>query len=175
MTALVRAELLKLRSTRLLLVLLLATLGMVALTIAVGLLLFIACLNVGNLLLLRASSRARELSVRRALGATYVDIAQQLLVEAGAVAVLAGAVGFVLAELLLRVLVSLAPPGIPRLDDIQFSRAPVATAIGISSPVRIAPWKPCRTIRATPAIKAARKAASQKPERVAASARRRAA
>ena len=34
---------------------------------------------------------------------------------------------------LLRVLVSLAPPGIPRLDDIQFSRAPVATAIGISS------------------------------------------
>ncbi|MGH7619563.1 MAG: ADOP family duplicated permease [Gemmatimonadaceae bacterium] len=105
---------------------------LVVLTIAVALLLFIACLNVGNLLLLRASSRARELSVRRALGATYADIAQQLVVEAAAVAVIAGAAGFALAEMLMRVFVASAPPGVPRLDDVEFNGAPVATAIGIS-------------------------------------------
>jgi predicted permease len=103
------------------------------LTIAVALLLLIACLNVGNLLLLRASSRAREISVRRALGAAYGDIVRQLFVEAVALASLGGALGFVVAIGLLRALVVLAPSNLPRLDDVQLSGAPIALAIGISS------------------------------------------
>ncbi|HEY9226994.1 MAG TPA: FtsX-like permease family protein, partial [Gemmatimonadaceae bacterium] len=106
---------------------------LVVLTIAVGLLLLIACLNVGNLLLLRASSRAREFGVRRALGAHDADIARQLLVEAAIVAVVAGTLGFMLAAGLLRLLVWVAPPGLPRLDDIELSGAPVIAALGISS------------------------------------------
>src|SRR5439155_15132913 len=65
----------------------------VALTAAVALLLLIACVNVGNLMLVRAAARARELSIRRAIGASYGDVVRQLLVEAGMLAVAGGALG----------------------------------------------------------------------------------
>jgi predicted permease len=103
------------------------------LTAAVGLLLLIACLNVGNLLLLRASGRAREIAVRRALGASYGDIVRQLLVEAAALAITGGVLGFALAVGLLRALVLVAPRHLPRLDDVQLSGAPLFAAIGISA------------------------------------------
>jgi predicted permease len=100
---------------------------------AVAVLLLIACLNVGNLLLLRASGRTREIAVRRALGASFADIARQLFVEAVALAAAGGALGFGLAFLLLRLLVRLAPTNLPRLDSIQLSGAPLETAIAIST------------------------------------------
>ncbi|MGH7618412.1 MAG: ABC transporter permease [Gemmatimonadaceae bacterium] len=103
------------------------------LTAAVALLLLIACLNVGNLLLLRASGRAREISVRRALGAAYGDIVRQLFVEAMTLAVVGGALGFVVAIGLLDALAAFAPQNLPRLDDVRLSGAPVLAAIGISS------------------------------------------
>ncbi|HKW08819.1 MAG TPA: ABC transporter permease, partial [Gemmatimonadaceae bacterium] len=103
------------------------------LMIAVGVLLLIACLNVGNLLLLRASRRAREVAVRRALGAGYADIVRQLLVEALLLATAGGTFGFVLAEAFLRLLVLLAPPQLPRLDNVRLSGAPILTAIGLTS------------------------------------------
>ena len=103
------------------------------LTAAVGLLLLIACLNVGNLLLLRASGRAREIAVRRALGAAYVDILRQLFVEAVALAVTGGVLGFAVAIGLLRALFAFAPANLPRLDDVQLSGSPILAAIAISS------------------------------------------
>jgi predicted permease len=100
---------------------------------AVGVLLLIACLNVGNLLLLRASARTREIAVRRALGARYADIVRQLVVESTVLAVGGGALGFVLSELLLKLLVRFAPPQLPRLDDVQLSGAPIFTAVAVTA------------------------------------------
>lgn len=103
------------------------------LTAAVALLLLIACLNVGNLFLLRASSRTREIAVRRALGAAFADILRQLLVEAIAIAAAGGVFGFGVAIALLRLLIAYAPPNLPRLDDIQLAGAPVIAAAVVAS------------------------------------------
>jgi predicted permease len=100
---------------------------------AVGLLLLIACLNVGNLLLLRASSRVREIAVRRALGASLSDIVRQLFVEAAILAIAGGALGLVTAIVLLRAIVAFAPARLPRLDDLQLSGAPIALAVAVSA------------------------------------------
>lgn len=103
------------------------------LTAAVALLLVIACLNVGNLLLLRASTRSRELAVRRALGASFAHLMGQLLAEALAIALAGGVLGLLVAVTALRLLVALAPPNIPRLDDVRLAGAPIAVAAAVSA------------------------------------------
>jgi predicted permease len=103
------------------------------LTGAVGLLLLIACLNVGTLVLLRASTRTREIAVRRALGAGFADVVRQLLVEALAIAAVGGVLGLALAIALLRLLVAYAPPNLPRLDIVQIAGTPVGIAIAVST------------------------------------------
>jgi len=103
------------------------------LTAAVALLLAIACLNVGNLLLLRASSRAQELAVRRALGASFGAIVRTLLVEALAIAAAGGALGLVVAVTALRLLVAYAPAKLPRLDDVRLDGAPVGLAVAVAA------------------------------------------
>jgi len=105
---------------------------LIALGAAVALLLAIACVNVGGLLLLRASTRARELAIRRALGATYSDVARQLLLESGLIAVGGGVVGFLSAGILVQLLVAAAPARLPRLDVIRLSGTPVWMAIGVT-------------------------------------------
>jgi len=107
--------------------------ALLLLTVGVAILLLIACLNVGNLLLLKASSRRRETAVRRALGATYSDLVRQLIVEAGILAVIGGAVGLCLAIGLIHTLPMVAPPNLPRLDEIRLSRAPVVITLVVSS------------------------------------------
>jgi putative ABC transport system permease protein len=105
---------------------------LIVLVAAVGLLLLIACVNVGNLLLLRAASRARELSVRRALGATYGDIVRQLVVESVLLGVSGGVLGLALSGLLIRTLLSYAPPQLPRADVISVSGTPMLLATAVT-------------------------------------------
>jgi predicted permease len=88
---------------------------------AVGLLLVIACVNVTNLLLARASTRARESAVRSALGATRADLLRERITEALILSASGAALGWFVAAGLLRVLKALDPAGIPRLADVSLN------------------------------------------------------
>ncbi|MDQ6828766.1 MAG: ABC transporter permease, partial [Gemmatimonadota bacterium] len=105
---------------------------LIVLTAAVALLLVIASVNVGGLLLLRANSRARELAVRRALGASYGDIARQLLVESALLGAGGGALAMLFAVGALRLLVAFAPQKLPRIDAIQLQGAPLGISIAVT-------------------------------------------
>jgi predicted permease len=106
--------------------------ALIALSAAVILLLVIACVNVGGLLLLRAGTRARELAIRRALGATYADVMRQLLLESTLLAVGGGLLGLLSAIALIQLLIAAAPSRLPRLDVIRLTGAPVYVTVGIT-------------------------------------------
>jgi predicted permease len=106
--------------------------ALIALSASVVLLLVIACVNVGGLLLLRAATRARELAIRRALGATYADVTRYLVLESALLAVGGGVLGLLCAVTLIRTLVAVAPSHLPRLDVIELSGTPVFVAMGMT-------------------------------------------
>ena len=85
---------------------------------AVIFLLLIACANVANLMLVRASSRQRELAVRAALGAGWWQLVRQTLAEALVLAGLGTVLGVGLAYLGIRQLLAIAPENLPRLNSI---------------------------------------------------------
>jgi nitrite reductase/ring-hydroxylating ferredoxin subunit len=99
---------------------------------AVSLVLLIACANVANLMLVRAESRRRELTVRAALGAERAHMAVHYLAESLLIAGAAAVVGLTLAFGGVRLLISTAPPTLPRLGDIAVSTNGVLFAIGVS-------------------------------------------
>ncbi|HEU0176010.1 MAG TPA: ABC transporter permease [Blastocatellia bacterium] len=100
--------------------------AILALTGAVIFLLLIACANVANLLLVRASLRQRELAVRASLGADWRRLVRQMLVEALLLAGAGAFLGLGLAWLGIRQLLAIAPANLPRLDSIRLD--PVALA-----------------------------------------------
>src|SRR4029450_6207251 len=84
---------------------------------AVGCVLLIACANVANLQLALGIARRKDLAVRAALGASRWDLARQVLVESGVVALLGGVCGVLIAVWSLDAIRSLVPPNVPRFQE----------------------------------------------------------
>jgi putative ABC transport system permease protein len=99
---------------------------------AVAFLLLIACANVANLLLSRASSRQREISIRAALGASRGRVVRQLLTENVILSLAGGVLGLLFAFWGMSALLALSPGNIPRLETIGIDRDVLLFTLGLS-------------------------------------------
>ena len=98
----------------------------------VGIVLLIACANVANLFLVRAEGRQQEFAIRVALGASRRRVARQLLCESVGLALVGGALGLVFAWAGIRLLATLAPTGLPRVDEIGIDAVVLGFTFAIS-------------------------------------------
>jgi putative ABC transport system permease protein len=99
---------------------------------AVGFLLLVACANVVNLLLTRATTRQRELALRAALGASRMRLLTPFLSESFVLTVTGGVLGVAIAIAGVRALIVLEPGGLPRLDEVGVSWPVLGFALAVS-------------------------------------------
>src|SRR5499426_4127745 len=99
---------------------------------ATALLLLIACANIANLQLARATSRRREIALRAALGAGRGRLARQLMIESLALSITGGGLGVLLAYWILDALISLAPTDIPRIEAVEINLPALLFTCGLT-------------------------------------------
>jgi len=99
---------------------------------SIGVVLLVACANVANLLLVRVEGRRQELAIRSALGADRKRIAADLIFESLILGLTGSAIGLALAFGALRVLVAMAPTGLPRLHEIGIDIPVLLFALGLA-------------------------------------------
>jgi predicted permease len=105
--------------------------GLLFLLLAVGAVLLIACVNLANLLLARVPGRMREAAIRTALGATRAQLARRMLAESLLLGLAGGVLGVVLAWFGVQWLVQVAPPGIPRINEVTIDARVLAFAAAL--------------------------------------------
>jgi predicted permease len=99
---------------------------------AVGLVLLIACVNVANLLIVRALGQRQEIGIRVAIGATRGQVALDLMIRGAVLGLLGGVAGLTCGIWTRDLLVSIAPASIPRLEGLQLNPLVLAAAGGLS-------------------------------------------
>jgi putative ABC transport system permease protein len=99
---------------------------------AVACVLLIACANIASLLLVRAIRRSREITIRMALGADRARIARQMFTESLVLALAGGGIALVVSAWLLDLLLRVAPPGIPRLEQVRIDGGVMAFTLLIA-------------------------------------------
>jgi predicted permease len=132
----------------------------------IGLVLLIACVNVANLLLVRAEARQLELSIRAALGAGRGRIARELLVESMLLGLIGGVLGIAVAAAGLRLLVLMGPANLPRLHEVSLDAGSLffTFLLSLLSGLffgSIPAWKYCRS-RVTVSVSAGRTASASR-------------
>ena len=99
---------------------------------AVAFVLLIACANIANLMLARATSRQKEIAVRSALGASRLRLVRQLLTESLILSIAGGLTGFLLSIWLTRLLIAISPANSPRFDEIRPDSRVLIFTVGLT-------------------------------------------
>ena len=99
---------------------------------SIAMVLLVACANVANLLLVRVEGRRQELAIRSALGAGWKRITADLLVESAVLGFMGALLGLALAYGALRILVAIAPTGLPRIHEIGINLPVLLFTLGLA-------------------------------------------